>query len=76
MFVAELKEKDSSLTVDDSLIIKIINTRNTNPRRFMQPQIPLELALFRVVLASEAKTNPNKPCTPNLCANGMTLNNQ
>ena len=32
--------------LDDSLIIKIINTRNTNPRRFMQPQIPLELGSF------------------------------
>ena len=39
-------KKDSSLTVDDSLIIKIINTRNTNPRRFIQPQIPLELEIF------------------------------
>ena len=42
-FVAELKEKDSSLMLDDSLLIQIINTRNTNPRRFMQPQNPLEL---------------------------------
>ena len=32
-----------------------MNTRNTNPRRFMQPQIPLELANLTPITTNEGR---------------------